>query len=240
MKKIVINAGSIGTSVAADVAYITAGVGLPQPTTSAAIRALVLAANPPSTTRLRLDEEVRSIDQAIQRGRHRDRFELVTQWAVRVDHIHQHLLRYRPEIVHFSGHGEAGALVLEDAAGGARLLEPAELRRLLEQIGRTIRCVVLSACFTLAQAEAIAEFVPCVIGTSRAVPDTAVIAFSSAFYEAIAQGEDVKTAFELGSQRSVLPEETDRYRDVVVVQQTAPQVMPVLLGNADPRRIRFC
>jgi CHAT domain-containing protein len=238
--KVIISAGSIGTSVAAEVAHVTAPQVQPQPVAAAAVRALLLAANPPTTTRLRLDEEARSIDQAIQRGRHRDRFELVTQWAVRVDELHHHLLRYRPEIVHFSGHGEAGALVLEDAAGGGRLLEPAELRGLVEQVGRTIRCVVLSACFTLPQAEAIAEHVPCVVGTSRAVPDAAAIAFSSAFYEAIAHGEDVKTAFELGSQRSVLPEGADRYRDVVVAQQTAPRAVPVLLGNADPRRIRFC
>ncbi|TMQ09680.1 MAG: CHAT domain-containing protein [Deltaproteobacteria bacterium] len=235
--KVVINAGSIGTAVAAEVAHVNAPQL--QPSAAEAIRTLLLAANPLATTRLRLDEEVRSIDQAIQRGRHRDRFELATQWALRIDELHSHLLRYRPEIVHFSGHGEAGALVLEDAHGDTRLLEASDLGRLVELIGKTIRCVVLSACFTQAQAEALADHVPCVVGTSGAIPDSAAIVFSGAFYEAIAHGEDVRTAFELGSQRINASGVSDRPRDVVTPTKMEA-VAPILLGNADPRTIRFC
>ncbi|WP_272819180.1 hypothetical protein [Scytonema hofmannii] len=44
---------------------------------------LILAANPKSTTPLRLDEEVREIDAGLQRAKHREQFVLEQKWAVR-------------------------------------------------------------------------------------------------------------------------------------------------------------
>ena len=46
-------------------------------------RILVLAANPKNTSRLRLDEEVREIDNGLQRAQKRDEFVLKQQWAAR-------------------------------------------------------------------------------------------------------------------------------------------------------------
>src|SRR6185436_1153486 len=58
--------------------------------------------------------------------------------------------------------------------------------------------VVLNACYTETQARAIAEHIECVVGMSRAVTDSAAIRFAAAFYQALAFGQSVKTAFELG------------------------------------------
>ena len=44
---------------------------------------LFLAANPLGTDRLALDEEARAIQEELERSGYRDRFELVTRWAVR-------------------------------------------------------------------------------------------------------------------------------------------------------------
>jgi hypothetical protein len=67
---------------------------------------LILAANPINTDRLRLDEEVREIQAALERPRSREQFELITRWAVRIDDLRRTLLDYEPQIVHFSGHGK--------------------------------------------------------------------------------------------------------------------------------------
>ena len=69
------------------------------------ITILFLAANPKDTDRLRLDEEVRTIDERLRLAQHRDRFNLEQQWAVRTHDILDAMLRYQPDIVHFSGHG---------------------------------------------------------------------------------------------------------------------------------------
>ena len=65
------------------------------------VKILVLATNPDKTEPLRLDAEVRGIDQALQQSRFRDKFELEQQWAVRVSDLQRLLLRYKPDIVHF-------------------------------------------------------------------------------------------------------------------------------------------
>ncbi|MEC4815190.1 MAG: hypothetical protein SAK29_18220 [Scytonema sp. PMC 1069.18] len=44
---------------------------------------LILAANPVSTSRLRLDEEVREIEKGLRRAEHREQFKLEQKWAVR-------------------------------------------------------------------------------------------------------------------------------------------------------------
>ena len=66
---------------------------------------LILAANPKSTERLRLDEEVKKIEQGLERSKRRDQFKLVVKWAVTDDDLRRSLLDHEPEIVHFSGHG---------------------------------------------------------------------------------------------------------------------------------------
>ena len=61
-----------------------------------------------------------------------------------------------------------------------------------------IRCVVLNACYSATQAKAIAQHIDCVIGMSKAVGDQAAISFAGSFYQALAYGRDLQTAFDLG------------------------------------------
>jgi hypothetical protein len=66
---------------------------------------LILTANPRTTSRLRLDEEIREIDEGLYRAKHREQFNLVQRWAVRPRDIHRAMLDASPSIVHFAGHG---------------------------------------------------------------------------------------------------------------------------------------
>ena len=171
---------------------------------------LFLAANPHDTSRLNLDEEIRAIDAALQKSPHRNRFRIEQHWAVRSTELDDFLLRHRPQIVHFSGHGSpASELILEGGtemrdvrrvAAPARVTEavsPASLSRVFAPMKGTVRCVVLNACYSKTQALAIAEHVDCVVGMSRAIADSAAINFSAAFYQALAYGETVDHAFQL-------------------------------------------
>jgi hypothetical protein len=58
--------------------------------------------------------------------------------------------------------------------------------------------VVLNACYSEGQAQAIAEHTDCVVGMSDAIGDQAAIRFAASFYQALGYGRDVKTAFDLG------------------------------------------
>lgn len=160
---------------------------------------LFWAANPIDTDALRLDEEVRTIDERLRASAHRDRFDLRQQWAVRYADLSEGLLRYRPQIVHFSGHGNAtGTLVFEDGDGQSAAVGVTALADLFRIAGDDVRCVVFNACYSDEQARAVAEHVDCVVGTSRAIGDESAIRFAAGFYRALGYGRSVQTAFDLG------------------------------------------
>jgi hypothetical protein len=163
------------------------------------MRILFLAANPHDTDRLRLDQEARTIDERLRTAEFRDRFDLVSHWAVRHTDLSEYLLRHTPHIVHFSGHGsKSGKIVLEDENGNAQAVSPEALRQLFRILKDNIRCVVLNACLSANQAEAIVQEIDCVVGMSEKIGDDAAIRFAGGFYRALGYGRSVQTAFELG------------------------------------------
>lgn len=162
------------------------------------IRILFLAANPSDTDPLRLGAEVRAIDRSLRGAEFRDRFELEQQWAVRMEELQDHLLRYQPDIVHFSGHGStASEIILEDEDGESHPVPRETLGELFSLLKDNIRCVLLNACYSEGQAHAIAQSIDCVIGMSDAISDEAAIDFSSAFYRALGYGRNVQMAYAL-------------------------------------------
>jgi len=163
------------------------------------VKVLFLAANPKDTDPLRLDEEIRSIDLALQQAEFRDIFDIKQHWAVRVTDLQGYLLRHQPDIVHFSGHGSAvSEILLEDNNGNSRPVSPRALSQLFSILKDNIRCVVLNACYSESQAQAIAKHIDCVIGMSNAIGDEAAISFAAAFYRALGYGRSVQAAFDLG------------------------------------------
>ena len=196
--------------------------------TSRPVRILFLAANPASTDRLRLDAEVRAIDLALRQAEHRDQFEILQHWAVRVSDLQGLLLRHQPDIVHFSGHGaEQGQILLEDDHGQVRLVQPRALGGLFAALGGGVRLVFLNACFSAVQAQAIVPHVNCVLGMPAEIEDSASISFATSFYQALAYGKDVQTAFDLGCVQIDLDnlEESNKPR--------------LLANRVDPRQVVF-
>ncbi len=160
---------------------------------------LILAANPTNTTKLRLDEEVRSIEEGLQRASRREQFKLVKKGAVRPEDLRRALLDHSPTIVHFCGHGtEDEGLVFEDNTGRTQLVSTESLARLFKLFENTIECVLLNACYSEQQAMAIYRNIDCVIGMRKAVGDRAAIEFAVGFYDAISAGRSYEDAFEFG------------------------------------------
>ena len=186
---------------------------------------LILAANPRGTSPLQLGEEVRDIQAGLDRARQRDRFVLVQQWAVSDQEVRRALLDYSPHIVHFSGHGmgtadrspsespadspldsrkltaedaEASGLVLENAKGQPQLVSGEALAELFALFADRIECIVLNACYSATQAQAIAQHIPYVVGMKQAIGDLAAIQFSVGFYDVILAGKSIEFAYQLG------------------------------------------
>ena len=160
---------------------------------------LVLASNPKTTSSLRLDEEVREINAGLQRAKKREQFDIKQRWAVRVQDVYQALLDFKPQFVHFSGHGAGDdGLVLEDETGNVQLVDTQALAELFKLFASDIECVVLNACYSEVQAAALAQNIPYVIGMNKAIGDKAAIKFATGFYNALGAGESVEFAYKLG------------------------------------------
>lgn len=160
---------------------------------------LILSANPINTSKLRLDEEVREIQSALERSRHKEDFELIPRLAVRIDDLRRALLDHSPQIVHFSGHGDGtDGIVLEDNSGHSQLVSTESLSNLFKLFRDTVECVLLNACYSETQAEAIYQHISCVIGMKSAITDIAAIHFSKAFYDTLGAGRSYEDAFDFG------------------------------------------
>lgn len=163
------------------------------------IKILILTANPKGTDSLSLGVEVRKIEEALQRARNRDRFEVIPRLAVRTIDLRRALLDHRPQIVHFSGHGAEKGLVLENDAGKIQLVSTEALARLFGafEFGE-IECVLLNACYSEVQAAAIHQYVDCVIGMHQPIGDRAAIQFAEGFYDALGAGSSYEEAHKVG------------------------------------------
>jgi TIR domain/CHAT domain len=161
---------------------------------------LVLAANPRNTSLLRLDEEVREIDEGLRRANKREQFKLEQKWAVRSRDFYRAILDYQPAIVHFCGHGAGeDGIILENETKQAAYIQADALASMFKLFARNgVKCVVLNACYSEVQAEAISQHINYVIGMNWAIGDRAAINFAVAFYDALGAGQDIEFAFELG------------------------------------------
>ncbi len=160
---------------------------------------LILTANPKNTDELRLNEEVREIQEGLQRSRSRDQFEIIAKWAVRPRDLSRALLDHAPQIVHFSGHGAGcDGLVLESDDGQMKLVSTEALARLFKLVQKTVECVVLNACYSEVQAVAIQQHIDYVIGMSQAIGNQTAIKFSMGFYDALGANRGYGDAFEFG------------------------------------------
>ena len=185
---------------------------------------LFLAADPSDAARLRLGEELREIQAQLQLAKLRDRFTLDQRMSVRPVDISQALLDVQPQIVHFSGHGTStGALCFESQTGTMRPIEADALAALFEQFANQVKCVLLNACYSEPQAEAIAKHIEHVIGMNQAIGDKAAIAFAVGFYQASGAGRSIEEAYKLGCVQIRL-QGIPEYLTPVLIKKRALQV----------------
>lgn len=206
------------------------------PTTSPLMTALYLASSPRPLPALRLDHEMRGITEGIRKGPLGDALNLVSAWAARPRDLQAELLRHRPQILHFGGHGTGPlGIVLEDDSGSPKVVSPEALGELLRHISPRIRLVVLNACHSIAGVEHLTTVVDHVIAMAGPIGDNAAQLFSQAFYQALAFGESVTKAFELGVNRLRLEGSDDASMPVLRSRRSArPFRLPREMPTARP------
>ncbi|TMQ20518.1 MAG: CHAT domain-containing protein [Deltaproteobacteria bacterium] len=194
---------------------------------------LFLAANPVEMPLLQLGDECRAIEDKIRAARFRDKLRFRSRWAARPDDLLQAIHEDDPAVLHFSGHG-AGAqglcFLAED--GGVLCVNSDGLGQVIRAAGDSIQLVVLNACYTKVQAQALVAHVPCVIGMPSAIGDRSAIVYAAELYRALAFGKSVASAHQCGLAALALPM-TGNMRDVDVAEavlRTAPPELLVRTG----------
>jgi hypothetical protein len=187
---------------------------------------LFLAADPylegPS---LQLDEEARAVTNAIPAS---CGLEVVSAWAVRVNDIQRAVLHHRPGIVHFAGHAGAGrGIILGDEFGFPSAVGFAAVAGLLGIVPPRPRLAVLNACDTASALDAFGEVVDYTVAMNAPVEDRSSILFAGAFYAALAVGETVRHAFELGVNRLHLEASPDAAVPCIRVRDGVDESLPL-------------
>jgi CHAT domain len=134
------------------------------------VRILVVAANPLGSSPLKLDHEVKTIQEALRRSRKRDNFVVEYRLAATPSELRRALLDLEPHVLHFSGHGagEQGLLFVSDESMGSlyrsddaavrsrsssdkdeiKFVPAQPLANLLQLCDEHLECVVLNACYS--------------------------------------------------------------------------------------------
>jgi formylglycine-generating enzyme required for sulfatase activity len=163
------------------------------------MKILILASNPRKD--LNLDREIRDLKGVIEKSRDREQFEVEDELAVQVGNLQNLLLKHRPQIVHFCGHGSGKqGLVFESDGNGEQWVRTEALSELFRLYSQrvSVECVLLNACYSEEQADAIVQHSNYVIGMRQAISDEAAIAFSKGFYLTLGYGCSIEQAFEFG------------------------------------------
>jgi len=198
------------------------------------IKALFLEANPRSTNRLAIDEEMHAIEQKLRASEHRDALVFQSAWAVRPDDLLQLLNQHQPHVVHFSGHGSGEGLSLAGDDGRDRLVSTRALKALFTTLKDNIRLVVLNACYSREQAQALVEIIDCVIGMKESIHDETATAFASSFYRAIGFGRSIQEAFEQGITSLLLEGIAEEDIPELLVKQGVDAKKVVLIAPGNP------
>lgn len=194
---------------------------------------LFLAANPSTTTRLQIDEEIRSVRQKIAASKHGNLLRLELAMAARPDDILQRLNEMEPDVLHFSGHGSpTGGITLSGESGTATFLSGRAVDLLFRAMKGRIRLVILNACFTEPQAERIVRYIDCVVGMRWSITDEAAALFAASFYRAIAFGRSVQNAHDQALARVAMEGLDEDETPVLLTRRGVSADSVVLVADA--------
>jgi formylglycine-generating enzyme required for sulfatase activity len=158
---------------------------------------LILEANPKGD--LALNQEIRDLKKVVERSRDHEDLQVEIGLAVRPRDLQELMLDVEPHIVHFSGHGTGNqGLMLVDDGGRERLVSTEALSGLFELFANRVECVVLNACYSEVQANAITQHINYVVGMQQEIRDDAAIAFAIGFYRALGKGRSIEEAYKFG------------------------------------------
>lgn len=151
---------------------------------------------------LRVGREQKRIRSAVESALHRDLIDLDVRPAATTEDLLDGITKFRPHVVHFSGHSNEDLIVFEREQDNHHRGHPVPAQAFVRAIAATDDpplLVLLNACKSAAQIDQLVqEIVPLAIGMSDSIEDGDAIVYAAQFYAAVANGQSVRAAHASG------------------------------------------
>lgn len=164
-------------------------------TDNSVLSLLFVSAGPGDQGRLRLDAELREIMNGIRQSTQRDQILINVVPAARPTDLINAFNRFRPNVLHISGHGNSNMIAFEDDNDQTAAVSDVLLKKLVAVAGDQLKLVVLNACESADIAKALITVVDAAIGMNAPVGDAAARVFAEQFYSSIGEGISLERAF---------------------------------------------
>jgi len=163
------------------------------------LRVLLLGAS--SMGDLRVAREQARIRKVVELAHHRDLVELDARAAATTEDLLDGMIRFRPHVVHFSGHSNTDLLVFEkdvDAPHKGAITTARAFARAVTAADEPPLLVLLNSCHSAAQIDKLVDVIPFAIGMSDTIGDEDAITYAAQFYAAVANGQSIESAHASG------------------------------------------
>lgn len=152
---------------------------------------------------LRPEVEFRNVKQAIRSASNRHNITVESLPAADIPQIIEQLNYFKPNILHFSGHGNVGVLDFDDGkVSGSDYVtrEFSDLNQCLRNTDHKVKLLILNACNSAPLAHVFLENVDIVISMNIPISDFAAAEFSKYFYGSLASNQSVRSSFDQAVQ----------------------------------------
>ncbi len=164
------------------------------------LRILMLAAS--SEGDLRVGREQTRIRAAVESANLRDLVEFEAKTSATTADLLDGLTKFRPHVVHFSGHSSDELVVFEDDVDDPHrgvVVRAGAFAGALGSITEPPLLVMLNSCRSASQIDKLVEqVVPFAVGMSDSIDDRDAIAYAARFYASVANGTSLQEAHDLG------------------------------------------
>ncbi|MGW5209814.1 hypothetical protein ACWEQO_01015 [Streptomyces sp. NPDC004051] len=202
---------------------------------------------------LRIAREQARIRAAVERALHRDLLELDARPAATADHLLDGLTRFKPHVVHFSGHSAEDLVVFEqdvDHFHDGAVVSAGAFARAIAAVDEQPLLVLLNSCDSAPQAARLVDTVPLAIGMSASIGDIDAITYAARFYAAVADGQSIRSAHAQGRVAIEMAglldhdlptlfhaDDVDPSTAVLVVPPITPPPLPPLPTDENPEPV---
>jgi hypothetical protein len=164
------------------------------------LKVLYLSADPTQT--LRLEKEVRLVQDTVRGSKLRENIEILSLPAASHETLVNGINDESPRVIHFSGHGGADGIALESSSSRnpkPKLISYKLLAKAISATDSPPDVVILCSCDGKNAVKELLPTAKAAIVMTDSISDLAATTFACGFYAAIASGQSLKSAFAQGT-----------------------------------------